>query len=179
VERYGRTEFVWVAGLECLWYGAFNDLPVRLVLVRDLDSTGPYDLALISTDLISPADELVERYGSRGPIEVIFEHMREDLGVGEARNRTRRAVERTVPFELAVYTVVVLWYAAYGHHPDDIAERRTSQPWYTTKTTPAFPDMVVKLRRTIIATRHFRNPAGQPSPEEIGAVIRAWEAAAA
>jgi DDE superfamily endonuclease len=179
VERYGRTEFVWVTSIECLWYGAFKDLPVRLVLVRDLDSTNPYDLALISTDLNSPADDLVERYGTRWPIESVFEHMRGDLGVGQARNRTRRAVERTVPFGLAVYTVVVLWYTAHGHHPADIADRRTWQPWYTTKTTPAFSDMVVKLRRTIIAARHIRNPAGQPGPEEIAAVIRAWEAAAA
>ncbi|WP_324290582.1 transposase [Streptomyces sp. H27-H5] len=179
VERYGRTEFVWIASLECLWYGAFEDLPVRLVLVRDLNSAKPYDLALISTDHISTADDLVERYGTRRPIESVFEHMRQDLGVGQARNRTRRAVERTVPFGLAVYTIVVLWYAAHGHHPADITERRTQQPWYTTKTTPAFSDMVVKLRRTIIAARHIRNHAGQPGPDEIAAVIRAWEAAAA
>jgi hypothetical protein len=179
VKPYGRTEFVWITELECLWYGAFKDLPVRLVLVRDLDSTNPYDLALISTDHISTADDLVERYGTRWPIESIFEHMRGHLGVGQARNRTRRAVERTVPFGLAAYTIVVLWYAAHGHHPADIADRRTRQPWYTTKATPAFSDMVAKLRRTIIAARHIRNPAGQPSPEEIAAVVRAWEAATA
>jgi len=179
VERYGRMEFVWITSVECLWYGAFGDLPARLVLVRDLDSVKPYDLALISTDLAGAADELVERYGSRWPVESIFEHMRGDLGVGQARNRTRRAVERTVPFGLAVYTITVLWYARYGHHPDDIAERRVRQPWYTTKATPAFGDMVAKLRRTIIAARHIRNPAGQPSPEEIAAVTRAWQAAAA
>jgi hypothetical protein len=179
VERYGRTEFVWITELECLWYGAFKDLPVRLVLVRDLNSANPYDLALITTDLDSPADDLVERYGTRWPIESVFEHMRQDLGVGQARNRTRRAVERTVPFGLAVYTIIVLWYTAHGHHPADITDRRARQPWYTTKTTPAFSDMVAKLRRTIIATRHIRNPAGQPRPEEITAVIRAWEAAAA
>jgi len=39
--------------------------------------------------------------------------------------------------------------------------------------------MPVKLPRTIIAARHIRNPAGQPGPEEIAAVVRTWEAAAA
>ncbi|MEU6216715.1 transposase [Streptomyces sp. NPDC047022] len=179
VERYGRTEFVWITERECLWYGALKDLPVRLVLVRDLDSAKPYDLALISTDHLSITEDLVERYGTRWPIESVFGHMRQDLGVGQAQSRTRRAVERTVPFDLAVYTIVVLWYTAHGHHPADITERRTSQPWYTTKTTPSFSDMVVKLRRTIIAARHIHNPAGQPRPDEIAAVIRAWEAAAA
>ncbi|MCY0924507.1 hypothetical protein OS965_41635, partial [Streptomyces sp. H27-G5] len=115
---------MWITERECLWYGAFKDLPVRLVLVRDLDSPKPYDLALVSTDLDSLADDLVERYGTRRPIESVFEHMRGELGIGQARNRTRRAVERTVPFGLAVYTIVVLWYAAHGHHPADITERR-------------------------------------------------------
>ncbi|MFD5661363.1 IS701 family transposase [Streptomyces hirsutus] len=123
VERYGRTEFVWITELECLWCGAFRDLPVRLVLVRDPDSTNPYDLALIGTDHINTADGLVERYGTRRPIEPVLERMRGDLGVGQARNRPRRAVERTVPFGLAVYTIVVLWYTAHGHHPADITAR--------------------------------------------------------
>lgn len=34
--------------------------------------------------------------------------MREDFGIGRARNRTRRAVERSVPFGLAVCTTTVL-----------------------------------------------------------------------
>ncbi|MER6076283.1 hypothetical protein ABT187_47740 [Streptomyces sp. NPDC001817] len=95
------------------------------------------------------------------------------------QSRTRRAAERTVPFGLAVYTIVVLWYTHYGHHPADVTGRRTREPWYTAKTTPAFSDMLAKLRRTITAARHIHNPAGQPGPEEIAAVIRAWEAAAA
>ena len=179
VGRYGRHEFVWTATGECLWYGAYRDLPCRLVLARDLTSAKPYDLALITTDLNSPAYGLVGRYGSRWPIEPAFHHLREDLGLGQARNRTRRAVERTVPFSLAVYTIAVLWYARCGHHPADLAERRARQPWYTTKTTPGFPDMIVKLRRAIIAARYFDNSSGQPSLEEIAAVTRAWQAATA
>jgi hypothetical protein len=179
IERYGRHEWVWISERSCLWYGAYRDLPCRLVLVRDLDSTKPYDLALITTDLHCEADDLAERYGQRWPIEPVFHQMREDLGVGEARNRTPRAVERTVPFGLAVYTLTVLWYTLHGHHPADITDRRRHQPWYTTKRAPGFPDMVVKLRRTIIAARYFDKPAGHPSPEEITAVTRAWAAAAA
>jgi hypothetical protein len=179
VERYGRHEWVWISERACLWYGAYRDLPCRLVLVRDLDSTKEYDLALITTDLNCPADDLAERYGQRWPIEPVFHHIREDLGVGEARNRTRRAVERTVPFGLTAYTITVLWYTLHGHHPADITDRRQRQPWYTTKATPSFPDMVVKLRRTIIAARYFDIPARQPGLEEIAAVTRAWAAAAA
>ena len=45
-------------------------------------------------------------------------------GVGEARNRTRRAVERTVPFGLICFSVVTLWYALHGHAPADVAGHR-------------------------------------------------------
>ena len=59
----------------------------------------------------------------------------------------------TVPFALLVHTLIVLWYTRHGHHPADIDDRRTAQPWYRTKTEPAFEDMVIKLRRTLIAAR--------------------------
>ena len=41
------------------------------------------------------------------------------------RNRTRRAVERTVPFGLICFSVVTAWYALHGHCVDDVASHRT------------------------------------------------------
>jgi len=49
-------------------------------------------------DLESSAEDLVGRYAARWGIEQAFADARQILGVGDARNRTRRAVERTVPF---------------------------------------------------------------------------------
>jgi hypothetical protein len=34
-----------------------------------------------------------------------------------ARNRTARAVERTVPFQIACQAAAVTWYATAGHDP--------------------------------------------------------------
>jgi len=68
-------------------------------------------------------------------------------GAGEARNRSRLAVERTVPFALLAHTLIVVWYARSGYDPADIDARRAEQPWYGEKTEPAFEDMLVKLRR--------------------------------
>ena len=53
---------------------------------------------------------------------------------------------RGVPFALFVHTLIVLWYARYGHDPADIDDRRAAQPWYRSKTEPAFEDMVIKPR---------------------------------
>ncbi|MEE4595999.1 hypothetical protein V2J94_29590 [Streptomyces sp. DSM 41524] len=116
----------------------------------------------------------MERYASRWAIETAFFDARQTLGVGEARNRTRLAVERTVPFGLLACTVVTTWYALAGHQPADTDEHRARARWYTTKTQPSFEDMTAKLRRTIIAHR-FRGPRPhQAQPEEIQAVLTAW-----
>jgi hypothetical protein len=69
------------------------------------------------------------RYASRWGIEQAFADARQTIGVGQARNRTRRAVERTVPFGLICFTVVTLWYALHGHAPDDVVDHRTRARW--------------------------------------------------
>ena len=48
-------------------------------------------------------------------IEQAVADARQIVGVGQARNRTRRAVERTVPFGLICFSVVTVWYALHGH----------------------------------------------------------------
>ena len=73
--------------------------------------------------------------------------------MGEARNRARRAVERTVTFGLICFSVVTVWYTLHGHCVDDVANHRARARWYTTKTEPSYDDMAVKLRRVIIAAR--------------------------
>ncbi|WP_373301007.1 hypothetical protein [Streptomyces violascens] len=49
------------------------------------------------------------RYAWRWSIECTFAEAREHLGAGQAQSRTRRAVQRTVPFALSCYTVTVVW----------------------------------------------------------------------
>src|SRR3954470_108206 len=183
VRRYGRVDLVWIAEIVCLWYGSFRGQTVRVVLVRDnkprtndRDDRG-YGLPLVTTDLTSTAEDLVTRYASRWCIEVAFSDARQILGVGQARNRTRQAVHRTVPFGLICLSPITLWYSAAGHAPTDVADRRERSRWYTTKTEPSFEDMTIKLRRVIIAAR-FRPPAlYQASPEQTRAVLLAWAAA--
>jgi hypothetical protein len=126
---------------------------VRLLLIRDPGSTKPYDLAQVTTDLTTPPAGIVTRYSWRWGIEVLFAQLKQVLAAGEARNQVQRAVERTVPFCLAVYTLTVIWYALNGRHHQDVAERRAQSPWFATKTTVSFEDMLTALRR---ATAHHR-----------------------
>jgi hypothetical protein len=181
--RYGRVDPVWIAEIVCLWYGSFRGQTVRVVLVRDdkprtrdRDGRG-YGLPLVTTDLITPAEDLVTRYAWRWAIEVAFFHARQVLGVGQARNWTRQAVQRTVPFGLFCLSLVTVWYATAGHAPADVAERRSRSRWYVTKTEPSFEDMTIKLRRVIIAAKYRPQALDQVTPEQTRTVLAAWAAA--
>jgi DDE superfamily endonuclease len=177
VARYGRSDTVSVAMLDCLWYGVFGPQPVRMVLVRDRE-TGPM-LALITTAPVVAAADLVARYAARWAIEVTFFDTRQTLGVGQARNRTAQAVTRTWAFGMYIYTIVVLWYAVNGHRSGIVADRRVHAPWYLSKTDPSFADMLTALRRTLIAARFMGSRPAQPTNAEIRQVQRAWALAAA
>ena len=178
VTRYGKTAAISVAALTCLWPSVFGTRPVTIVLIRDR-CTGGYDLALVTTDTAATAAQLIERYASRWSIEVTIEDARQVFGAGQARNRTARAVERTIPFQLACQAIATCWYATAGHHPADVAEHRARAPWYASKSQPSTADMTAKLRRVIIAARYKASRPDQPTPEEISVLRLAWEDAAA
>ncbi|MDQ2709751.1 MAG: transposase [Actinomycetota bacterium] len=179
VDRYRHTDIVHVAILDALWYGAFADTPGRLVLVRDDDTSTGYDLALFTTDPDTPAEQIIGRYADRWSIETANATGKQVLGVGQARNRLPRAVERTVPFQFLVQTLVTCWYAIHGHHPDDLAGRRADEPWYTAKVEPSFEDMLAKLRRALIVARFTAATPHQPDPHIIHDYQLACAAAAA
>jgi hypothetical protein len=181
ITRYGRTEHVHILDYTCLWYGVYRTRPVRVILVRDRRTTTKtgYQIALISTDLHTTTEHLIERYAARWSIEAAIEDAKQHTGTGDARNRTPNAVDRTAPFTLITQTLVTLWYTHHGHHPDIITDRRTRNPWYRTKTQPAYHDMLTTLRRTLIATQIPPTNPAQPTPQEIHTLRLAWTAAAA
>jgi Transposase DDE domain len=178
VTRYGKAAAISAAAVTCLWPAVFGTRPVTVVLIRDRSKTG-YDLALVTTDAAASAARVIERYASRWSIEVAIEDARQVFGAGQARNRTARAVERAVPFQLACQAIATCWYATTGHDPADVAHHRTRAPWYTAKAHPSTADMAAKLRRVIIAARFKASRPDQPTPEEISVLRLAWEDAAA
>jgi hypothetical protein len=205
---YGETATVYVATRRCLWPGVFGYRAVTLVLIRNKPGVprGGYDIALVITDVATTtgatgtgaadttatdtgatgtgtdtdtAVRAVEGYAARWSIEVSNRDGKQDVGVGQAHNRVKLAVERTVPFGLFCQTLVVLWYATAGHHPADAADHRERAPWYTGKAEPSTTDMLAKLRRVLIATRYRAEDHPEPTPAEIHAIRLAWETEAA
>jgi DDE superfamily endonuclease len=178
VTRYRKTEMIEAAAVTCLWYSVFGSRPVTVVLVRDKPGRG-FGVALVTTDRDATMIQVIERYASRWSIEVAIEDSKQIFGTGQARNRTARAVEATIPFEIACQAIAVTWYATAGRNPGALQERRRNSPWYTSKSEPSTSDMTALLRRVLIAAR-FKTPRpDQPTREELHAIRLAWEDAAA
>jgi hypothetical protein len=154
VDCYGQATTTQVAVADALWYGSFKGAPGRLVLSREPGSKKPYDLGIFSLDTAASPAQLIERYSWRWPIEPSNAAGKQLMGVGDARNRTRQAVQRTVPFGFLVQSLVIAWYAITGYDPADIRARRLRCPWYRTKSCPSLTDMTAKLRA------EFMIPAG-------------------
>src|SRR6185437_2477006 len=108
VRIYSRDQHMNLAAITCLWYGCLDTRTVQVILARDRDDGL---LALVTTDLAASPAALITRYAARWSIEQAFADARNIPGAGEARNRTPRAVERTVPFALLTCTLVIIWYA--------------------------------------------------------------------
>ena len=180
VRRYGQTTIIHIATTTCLWYGVFGAQPVTVGLVRERPTTRRgYDIALVTTDITATAAHTVERYAARWSIEVAIEEAKQLFGIGQAHNRKALAVARTVPFGLACQTLTVVWYAAAGHHPDDVTDHRARAPWYRTKRHPSTADIHAKLRRVLITTRFRPTQPEQPTPAELHVIRLAWDTAAA
>ena len=162
VSRYGRRDAVEITVIDSIWYGAFGNTQGRTVLVREPGTAKV--LAIFTTDTTSDTETVVTRYADRWPIQVAIAGGKQLLGIGQARNRLQRAVERTVPLSFCVYSLVVIWYTLHGYHPEDLTGRRADQPWYSHKDDIAFEDMLTKLRRTLVAARITSVDAAQPDP---------------
>jgi len=58
-------------------------------------------------------------------------------------NRKEKAVRRTAPMAMVLYSLIVVWFHCEGHRHVEFPHR----PWYRRKKEPAFGDMLTTLRR--------------------------------
>jgi DDE superfamily endonuclease len=154
VRCYAKTLEREVLALRCLWYGALKGQPVQVVLSRPQGAPDGYELALVTTDLAATPAAVIERYANRWSAEQAFLDARHLVGVGQARTRTKRSVERLVPFGLCCLSLAICWYARHGQPAHDLAAHRTRAPWYRHKRTVSVADMLTALRRTLLAAQY-------------------------
>ena len=154
VRCYGKTLDREVLAIGCLWYGALGGQLVHVVLSRPLGAPDGYELALVTTDLAATPAQVIERYADRWSEEQTFLDARHLAGVGQARTRTQRSVERLVPFGLVCFSLAICWYARHGQPARDLAAHRARAPWYRTKRTVSVADMLAALRRCLLAAQY-------------------------
>jgi DDE superfamily endonuclease len=162
----GRGE-VTALRLRGLWYSVFGSRPVDIVIVREPSDRDGYRIALVSTDLEASTGAIIARYAERWSIETCFQDAKQTLGVGEARNRVKLAVERTVPFGLLCQSLAIAWYALNANPAADVDRRRRTAPWYAQKRDPSMLDMLAALRRELIRAEFQAQAARPPSPQQI------------
>jgi hypothetical protein len=78
-------------------------------------------------------------------------------------NRLPKAVERTAPMALILYSLVVIWFHDTGHG----SVRFRTRPWYRKRAEPSFADMLTTLRRVSYEAKTER-----VHPEQSG--VKTW-----
>lgn len=143
---YGQNNrLVEIATGTALWYrGGVSPVPIRWLLVRD--PTRELDpQAFLATDLNAHPRDILAWFVSRWQVEVTFEEVRTHLGVETQRQWSDKAILRTTPVLLGLFSIITLW-------ANDLAKSRKLKPmtaaWYP-KTVLTFSDAIAAVRREI------------------------------
>jgi hypothetical protein len=141
-DSYGLHATLQVKVQQALYYTAGKDRLLTILLTRDTTGKRP-DHRFYCTRLEWGAREVLAAYASRWALEVTFEGAKQVLGLEDPANRLPKAVQRTAPVALILYSLIVLWFDTAGHEWVRFPER----PWYRRKREVSFQDMVTTVRR--------------------------------
>lgn len=150
---YGEPErVVEVVSQTCVWYHAGRPaVPIRWVLVRD--PLGKFSTqALLSTKLSATPQQVLQWFVRRWQMEVTFEEARAHLGMETQRQWSAKAIARTTPCVLGLYSLVSL-LAGRLLNEQSLPIRRAA--WYS-KQSATFSDTLAWVRRFLWSHQHFQ-----------------------
>src|SRR3954462_10945135 len=129
-----------------IWHHPGKHVPIRYVLVRDV--AGAFKpQAFLCTDLQADPLDILRWFLRRWATEVTFAEVRRHLGVETQRQWSDKAIARTTPALLGLFSLVTLWTS-------DPGVRRLAQPrgaaWYQ-KRDLTFSDALAAVRRSLWA----------------------------
>ncbi len=155
---YGHSEIeMEIATATAVWYHSAKPVvPLRWVLLRDPEGKRA-PVALLSTDLALSAEMIVIYFARRWSVEVTLEETRAHLGVETQRQWSQKAIERTTPVLLGLFSIVTL-----------LADKLQQQglllvdatDWYK-KEKPTFSDAIAAVRRLLWQKIDFSTSAKQ------------------
>jgi hypothetical protein len=134
-----------VVSQTALWYHTgLPPVPIRWVLVRDPRGKFPTQ-ALLCTDVEATPLQILSWFVLRWQLETTFHAARAHLGVETQRQWSERAIARTTPALLGLFSLVTL----LAHQPmSSSTVPRQQTAWYT-KATPTFSDALALVRRQL------------------------------
>ena len=145
---YGaRERIVEVLSDTALWYSTgLPAVPLRWVLVRD--PQGEFKTqALLCTDLAAEPEQIISWFVRRWQMEATFQEVRQRLGFETQRQWSEKAIRRTAPALLGVFSLVTL--LAHRHVAEGVEIVRKAA-WYD-KAHPTFSDALALVRRGLWA----------------------------
>ena len=134
-----------------LWYHAGKaPVAIRWVLIRDPQQRFKAQ-ALLSTTLEHTAEQIVTWFVRRWTMEVTFEEARAHLGMETQRQWNDRAMARTTPALLSLYSIITLT----AHLLIEKGVRRVRRTAWYAKSYPTFSDAIAMVRRHLWDHLHF------------------------
>src|SRR3712207_2896318 len=141
---YGEGErVVEICSDTAVWrHAGLPVVPIRWVLLRDpCKRFAPQ--ALLCTDPAQEPLQVVRWFVQRWQLEVTFREVRDHLGVETQRQWSDRAIARTTPCPLALFSIVTLLAARLDHRARSAV---CIDAWYR-KPRPTFADALAAVRR--------------------------------
>lgn len=152
----GKTKPIQFATGCSLWYRrGLDPVAIRWVLVRCPDHSF-LPTALFCSDQHVCAKRIILCFIARWNIEVTFEEMRAYLGFETQRQWSVRAIERTTPCLMGLFSLVVT--TAHTLHPAQLPIRQAS--WYP-KQEATFSDALAAVRQDLWANFDYSTCADE------------------
>jgi hypothetical protein len=142
-----------------VWYhNGMPAVPLRWVLIRDPE--GKFDTrALLCTDLSATPAQILKWFVRRWQVEVTFQEVRTHLGVETQRQWSDKAIARTTPVLLGLFSWVTL-LANQSQTEGSLPIRQAS--WYS-KSRPTFSDAIALVRSQIWTHWGFWMSSSEPN----------------
>jgi hypothetical protein len=130
-----------------LWYSTgVPAVPLRWVLIRDPQEEFETQ-ALLCTDLAAEPEQIISWFVRRWQMETTFQEVRQRLGFETQRQWSEKALRRTAPVLLGLFSLVTL--LAHQHIAEG-AQIVRKAAWYD-KAHPTFSDALALVRRQLWA----------------------------
>ena len=161
VDWYGgeRRQIEYIT-FTCLWYHAgCTPATLRIVLVKTPDGKNVAE-TFFSTDTELTPSQIIQYFVLRWNIEVTFEETRVHLGVETQRQWSDKAIARTTPLLMGLFSFVTL--VAFKMHQTKALISMETASWYDKKGQLTFSDIMAIVRRSIWSKRYFSKSENQP-----------------